>query len=448
MAELIIGGEAFHVVIEGDEKAPILLLSNALGTTLHMWDPQMPSLLEHYRVLRYDARGHGDSVVSEGPYSIAGLGQDALAILDTLGLEKVDFLGLSLGGVVGQWLLTHAPKRIGKAVLADTASQVGSPDLWNSRIQTVLQDGMEAVAPGIIENWFTKDFRDSHPEEVAAIEEMVLKTPPQGYAATSAALRDFDLREAIRSVRAPVLVLVGRHDTTTPPGLGALMTSAIPKAKLVTLEASHLSNIEDAAQFTEKALEFLLAAPEPEPVTAKPPRKPRVKKVQASAAPEPEVVEAPAPVVTPAKAAPKKEAMKKEAPEKKAPEKKAPEKEAPKKAAPEKEPAKKKPVAKAAPKKAPAKKAPVKKAAPKKAATKKAATKKLAVKKTPAKKTVAKKTVAKKSVIKKAPVKKTVAKKAVKKALSSRKTGPVKAAPKPVKKIAAKKTAAKKTKRR
>jgi 3-oxoadipate enol-lactonase len=444
MAELNIGGETFHVVIEGDEEAPVLMLSNAIGTNLHMWDPQLPALLPHYRVLRYDPRGHGESVVSEGPYSIAGLGQDALAILDTLGLEKVDFLGLSLGGIIGQWLLTHAPERIGKAILADTASQIAPPDMWNSRIQTVLQEGMEPVVPGTIEHWFTRDFRDAHPDEIAKIEDMLLKTSPQGYAATCAAIRDVDLREAVRSVQAPVLVMVGRHDAITPPGISALLMSSMPKAKLVTLQAAHLSNVEDAEEFNAKALEFLLAEePIPEPILAapKPPRKPRVKKPKV----ESPVIEMP--VLEPEEVAPAEKPVAKKASVKKAPVKKAPvKKAAPKKAAAKKTPAKKTsvkkaPAKKAAVKKAPAKKAavkktPVKKAAPKKAAPKKAATKKTVVKKTAVKQVAAKKTAVKKTVSKKIATKKTAIKKTPVKKSAIKKA----AVKKPIKKAAAKKT--------
>jgi 3-oxoadipate enol-lactonase len=446
MAELSIGGEAFHVVIEGDENAPVLMLSNAIGTNLHMWDQQVPAFLGHYRVLRYDSRGHGSSVVSEGPYSIADLGKDALAILDALNLDKVDFLGLSLGGIVGQWLLTHAPKRIGKAVLADTASQLAPADLWNSRIQTVLQDGMEAVVSGTIEHWFTKGFRDSNAEQIALIEDMILKTPPQGYAATCAALRDVDLREAVRSIQAPVLVMVGRHDDITPPGIGALMTSSMPKAKLVTLEAAHLSNVEDPDQFAEKALEFLLAAPEPvAEVAPKKPRKPPVKKAKPVEAAPVEVAAAPVPEPAPVeKAAPKEAAAKKKPAVTAPPAKKA----SAKKAVVKKAPAKKAPAKKAATKKAAAKKAPVKKMAVKKAAPKKAMAKK-AVKKAPAKKAAIKKTAIKKSVpkkavkktaVKKTAAKKTAVKKLMKKAPPSRKTGSVKASRKPMKKTAAKKS--------
>jgi 3-oxoadipate enol-lactonase len=419
MAELNIGGETFHVVIEGDEDAPVLMLSNAIGTNLHMWDAQIPALLDHYRVLRYDPRGHGGSVVSEGPYSIAGLGQDALAILDTLGLEKVDFLGLSLGGIIGQWLLTHAPKRIGKAILADTASQIAPPDMWNSRIQTVLQEGMEPVVPGTIEHWFTRDFRDAHPDQIAKIEDMLLSTSPQGYAATCAAIRDVDLREAVRSIQAPVLVIVGRHDAITPPGISALLMSSMPKAKLVTLQAAHLSNIEDADDFNAKALEFLLAEePIPEPIHAapKPPRKPRVKKPKADSPiietpvlePEDVPAEKPAAKKAAVKKAPVKEAVPKKAAVKKTPAKKAAvKKAATKKAAPQK----------AAPKKTAAKKAVGKKAAPKttikKTAIKKVAAKKTAVKKTAVKKIAAKKAATKKTVTKKMPAKKMAIKKAV-----------------------------------
>jgi 3-oxoadipate enol-lactonase len=261
MADVDIGGETFRIEFEGEKSLPVLMLSNALGTNLHMWDAQVPAFLEHYRVLRYDARGHGGSLVSDGPYTIDGLGKDALKILDYLDLGTVDFLGISLGGFIGQWLLSFAPSRIRKAVLVSTASQLGSEDMWNNRIQTVLQDGMSAVAPGLIEQWFTREFRERHPKEVAKIEEMILNTAPKGYAATCEALRDADLREVIGSIRAPVLVMVARHDAVTPAGIGALITNAIPGAKLATLDAAHLSNIGDAANFTDKALEFLLTGP-------------------------------------------------------------------------------------------------------------------------------------------------------------------------------------------
>ena len=413
MTEMTIAGETFNVVVEGEEDAPVLMLSNSLGTNLHMWDPQMPALLEHFRVVRYDARGHGSSVVSEGPYSIDQLGRDALAIMDELGLEKVHWLGISKGGMIGQWLLTHAPERIGKAVLANTAAQMGTAEMWNDRIRTVLDEGTEALAAASAERWFTRNFRESQPETVQTVTEMLRAIAPEGYAACCSAIRDMDQREAIRGITNPVLVIVGRHDPSTPPGMGALIASSIPHAKLVTLEAAHLSNLEDPENFNNAVIGFLTA--EEVPAEEEP---------QEEAA----IEERPARRRAPAKRAPAKKAAAKKAPAKKTVAKKA----VVKKAVPGKATAKK-----AAVKKAPAKKAPVKKAPVKKAAAKKAATKKLAVKKAPAKSAPAKK-----AALKRAPAKKAAAKKTALKKMPARKAVPVKKAqPKTI----GRKTATKKT---
>ncbi len=174
---MMINGEAFNVLVEGDEGAPALMLAHSLGTNLHVFDKLMPGLLRHFRVVRYDGRGHGSSVVTPGPYSVAQLGHDALGIMDALGLEKVDWLGLSKGGAVGLWLLSHAPERIGRAVLANVAAHFGSPDMWNERIRTVHEKGIESLAPSVLENWFTKSFREHHPEEVERIWEMLAVYP-------------------------------------------------------------------------------------------------------------------------------------------------------------------------------------------------------------------------------------------------------------------------------
>src|SRR5580704_5636402 len=136
MTEISIAGETFNVLIEGGENKAVLMLSNPLGTNLHIWDPQIPALLKHFRVVRYDSRGHGASGANKGPYSVEGLGHDALAIMDALGVGKVHWLGLSMGGIIALWLLAHARERIGRAVLANTAAHIPGPDLWNSRIQT------------------------------------------------------------------------------------------------------------------------------------------------------------------------------------------------------------------------------------------------------------------------------------------------------------------------
>ncbi len=272
MTDLTIAGETFKVLIEGDENKEVLMLSNPMGTNLHLWDRQIPALTEHFRVVRYDLRGHGASVADQGPYSVEGFGRDALAIMDALGIERVHWLGLSMGSIVGLWLLVHARERIGRAVLASTAAQIPGPDLWNNRIRSARDTGMDGVALAAAERWFTKPFRDANPEKVEAVMAMVRTTPLHGYLAALAAIRDMDQREAIRSIRNKVLVIAGRHDLSMPPGMGALVASSIEDAKFVTLEASHMSNIEDEANFTKAAIDFLTA---PEISAATPSPRPR-----------------------------------------------------------------------------------------------------------------------------------------------------------------------------
>src|ERR1700730_8128745 len=304
MTDITIAGETFNVLIEGDENKEVLMLSNPMGTNLHLWDPQIPALAEHFGVVRYDSRGHGASVANQGPYSVEGLARDVLAIMDALGIERVHGLGLSMGSIVGLWLLIHARERIGRAVLASAAAQIPGPDLWNNRIQSARETGMNGVAMAAAERWFTKAFRDANPEKVEAVVEMVRTTPLHGYLAACAAGRDMDQREAIRSIRNKVLVIAGRHDPSTPPGMGALVASSIEGAKFVTLEASHMSNIEDEANFTKAAVDFLTA---PETAAARPSPRPRAPEKKAAA-----------------KIAPASKTAAKKAPAKKAPEKKAP----------------------------------------------------------------------------------------------------------------------------
>jgi 3-oxoadipate enol-lactonase len=271
MTGVTIAGETFNVLFEGDESKPVLMLSNPIATNLHIWDPQCPALLEHFRLLRYDSRGHGLTTVDHGPYSIGRLGRDALAIMDALGVEKAHWLGLSLGGMTGLWLLINARERIDRAVLAGTAAHVAGADMWNNRIRMAREGGMEGVAEGSAERWFTRNFREREPGKVERVMAMVRATPLEGYVATCAAVRDMDLREAVRGITNKVLLIAGRHDSSTPPGMGALIASAIKGAELVTLEASHLSNIEDEADFTKGVIDFLTA---PEAVARKaPPRR-------------------------------------------------------------------------------------------------------------------------------------------------------------------------------
>jgi 3-oxoadipate enol-lactonase len=244
---------------DGAAGAPVLLLSNSLGTALEMWDPQIPAFAERFRVLRYDMRGHGRSPVPPGPYSIAELGRDVLALLDANGVDRVRFCGLSMGGMTGMWLGCHAPERLEKLVLCNTSAQLGSPDQWNIRISIVQNEGMKGVAEGVIGRWFTPEFREREPQEVERVRRMLLETPPAGYAACCAAIRDQDQRDAICAVSVPTLVVAGARDPATPPEHSRIIASKIPGARIVELDAAHLSNIEARHEFTTSVLDFLAA---------------------------------------------------------------------------------------------------------------------------------------------------------------------------------------------
>lgn len=250
-------GCRLHWRLEGPEGAPVLLLSNSLGTTMDMWAPQMPALTRHFRVLRYDSRGHGLSDAPTGPYSIDLLGRDAVGLLDVLGLDKVRFAGLSKGGMVGQWLGANAPHRLSHLVLCNTAAEMAPPEPWNARIALVKAQGMGAIVNGVVERWFTEPFRLAHPDAIAPITAMLHATPVEGYTACCAAVRDMDQRASLPRIPVPTLVIGGLQDPATPIAKSHELASLIPGARLVELDAAHLSNIEQAEAFTAALLSFL-----------------------------------------------------------------------------------------------------------------------------------------------------------------------------------------------
>lgn len=257
MPAIRVGGDEFFVRLDGPETAPVLLLSNSLSSDLSMWDDQVPAWAERFRVVRYDQRGHGASVVSTSPYTMDRLGEDALGIMDALGIETAHWCGLSLGGMVGMWMLTHAPDRIGKAVLANTAAYMGPTELWNGRIETAQRGGMEALVDSTIQRWFPEHFRTSAPATMERMRAMILRTPVEGYQGCCAAIRDMDQRASIRSIDRPVLVIIGSRDPATTPADGAFIASSIANAKTVTLDAAHISNIEQPHRFASAVLDFL-----------------------------------------------------------------------------------------------------------------------------------------------------------------------------------------------
>ena len=250
-------GTRLHWRQDGPEGAPLLLLSNSLGTNMDMWAPQMPALTQHFRVLRYDSRGHGLSDAPEGPYSIDLLGSDAVGLLDALGIDKVRFAGLSKGGMVGQWLGANAPHRLSHLVLCNTAAEMAPAEPWSARIALVKAQGMGVIVNGVVERWFTEPFLMAHPEAIAPIAAMLHATPVAGYTACCAAVRDMDQRASLPRIPVPTLVIGGRQDPATPLAKSHELANAIPGATLVELDAAHLSNIEQAAAFTAALLSFL-----------------------------------------------------------------------------------------------------------------------------------------------------------------------------------------------
>lgn len=240
---------------DGPAEAPVMLLSHALGTRLEMWDPQVPALMKLFRVVRYDARGHGRSDVPPGAYGMDRLGRDVIELLDTLSIGQVHFCGLSLGGMVGQWLAARAPERITGLVLANTSALMGPASVWDERIAAVRAGGVAGLAESVLMRWFTPAFLAAHPERVEPVRAMLRATTAEGYAGCCAAIRDMDLRFTAPLIRAPTLVIVGAHDPSTPPEEGRRLAEAIEGAHLASLDCAHLSNVEQADAFTELVLE-------------------------------------------------------------------------------------------------------------------------------------------------------------------------------------------------
>jgi 3-oxoadipate enol-lactonase len=245
--------------LSGPSEATVLVLSNSLGSNLSMWDLQMPRFSKHFRVLRYDTRGHGQSSVTPGPYNIEQLGRDVLTLLDTLHLDRVHFCGLSMGGSTGMWLATRAPERLNKLVLCNTAAKIGTPEIWNPRMETVRQGGVKAISGGVIGRWLSEDYRAKFPQVATTMLAVLESTDTQGYLANCAAIRDFDAREGIKAIRLPALVISGTHDVSTTAADGRYLAENIPGACYVELDAAHLSNIEQSDQFTSEVLHFLVS---------------------------------------------------------------------------------------------------------------------------------------------------------------------------------------------
>jgi 3-oxoadipate enol-lactonase len=245
--------------INGPYDAPVVVLSNSLGSSMEMWAPQVPALSVRFRVLRYDQRGHGDSPVPPGPYDVPDLGQDVLDLLDRNEIERAHFAGLSMGGMTGMWLAANAPERIDRLVLLCTTAYFGTPEIWVERAATVREHGTEAVADATIGRWFTEGFREREPAVAARVRAMIAAQPDDGYVECCGALERLDLRDQLDRIATPTLVIAGAQDPSTPPDPHAqLIADHISGARLELLDpGAHLINVERAPEVTDLILDHL-----------------------------------------------------------------------------------------------------------------------------------------------------------------------------------------------
>lgn len=244
-----------HHRVDGPPDAPALVLSASLGTTHEAWEPQAAVLAGAFRVVRYDRRGHGGSAVPPGPYSLDDLGRDAIELLDELEIERASWCGLSLGGLVGMWLGAEAPERIDRLVLACTTAAFLPCEQWVGRAERVREEGVAAIADGVVARWFT---RDAPSELVDRFREQLAGTPAEGYAACCEALADADLTGRLQAIVAPTLVLTGSDDPVVSAGDGAALAAAIPHARHASIAgAAHIASAEQPGAFTQYVLDHL-----------------------------------------------------------------------------------------------------------------------------------------------------------------------------------------------
>jgi 3-oxoadipate enol-lactonase / 4-carboxymuconolactone decarboxylase len=264
MPFVTVGQTRLFFRLEGRDGLPALVLSHSIGTDHAMWAPQLEDLLPHFRILRFDTRGHGASDAPNSEYSVEELGRDVIALLDVLKLNQVAFCGLSLGSAIGQWLALNAPYRISKLILANTSPRFGDVSMWKARIDAVRQGGMAAISDMAMQRFFSAEFAASSPH-ASSIRSVFLGTDADGYIGCCAALRDFDSSERLKDIKTPTLIIVGDKDISTPwEGNGEIAARAIPDAKVVRLPAAHLSNVERPRSFTAALAAFLHPDPDAE----------------------------------------------------------------------------------------------------------------------------------------------------------------------------------------
>lgn len=251
-------GVRIHFETEGREDGSPLIFAHSLGADLGLWDAQAAEAAGlGFRVIRYDARGHGRSEAPDGDYALERLGRDVLDLMQALRIERAAFCGISMGGMTGIWLAMHHPRRVSRLAICNTAAYMPPRDLWDDRIHAVLAGGMEPVTETIVGRSFTAEFREREPQQADRFRAMILGADPAGYVGACAAVRDMDLRDRLGLIEAPALVVIGEHDVSTPPDRGQYLVERIPGAQKVVLPTAHLSNLEATEDFNRIVLSFL-----------------------------------------------------------------------------------------------------------------------------------------------------------------------------------------------
>jgi 3-oxoadipate enol-lactonase len=261
--QIIANGMTISYEVAGPDAAPWVVFSHSLGCSKAMWQPQFDALAKSYRVLRYDIRGHGASSAPPAPYSLDTMAEDVKALCDVLEIKKCHFVGLSMGGMIGQTFALKYPEMLLSLTLADTSSFYG-PGLmafWETRSQTALTQGMTPLVAPSLDRWFTAPFRAAQPVLMQEAMQWVLNTSAQGYAACCMAIAVIDTTDRLNEIKAPVQVIVGKEDLATPPAASELIHAQIPGSKLLVLDsAAHISSVEQAARFTQTLEAFLAGA--------------------------------------------------------------------------------------------------------------------------------------------------------------------------------------------
>lgn len=243
----------------GDAAKPALVFSNSLGTNFKMWQPQIDFFQKDYFVICYDTRGHGASSAPQGPYSIDQLGQDVVNLLDHLNIEKAAFCGISMGGLTGQWLAINRPERFNQVVVCNTAAKIGQEQAWNDRAALVREQGLQPIASTAASRWFTDPFIQSNAAIVAELSNDLGAGSPEGYASCCEALAKADVREQLKDITVPVLVVAGQQDPVTTVADGQYMVDRIANSQLFEINASHISNIEQPEAFNQAVQKFIAA---------------------------------------------------------------------------------------------------------------------------------------------------------------------------------------------